>query len=204
MVVNFLYPHKCVLNILKKKYQESGRMHIWEFKMQELPGPLGGPWPLLAHFARPTPLRYISKISRKNFGSPRPNPGSATESLLNATNSKCDVMWWRESWLLAPTQPFFLWSNVHIRMFVMASSAIYHHYQISPSIPIYVVRSTTFFAHLRYTIILKYRSYNLALHDFIDLPGIPLKQLITSHEAINHSSRSLLSDFSSLEDNVNT
>ena len=52
--------------------------------------------------------------------------------------------------------------------------------------------------------LLKYRSYNLAIHDFIDLPGISLKQLITIHEAINHTSRSFLSDISSSEDNVNT
>ena len=30
--------------IWRKSTRKSGRMHIWQLKMQELPGPQGGPW----------------------------------------------------------------------------------------------------------------------------------------------------------------
>ena len=34
-----MYPHKSAITILRKSARKSGRMHIWQLKMQELPGP---------------------------------------------------------------------------------------------------------------------------------------------------------------------
>ena len=47
-------------------------MHIWQLEMQEQEGPKVGPgsWPILAHFAHPTSLCYIGKISEKNSEAP--------------------------------------------------------------------------------------------------------------------------------------
>ena len=56
-----MYPNKATVKIWRKVTRKSGRMHIWQLKMQELPGPQ----PILAHFTHLTLLRYICKISGK-------------------------------------------------------------------------------------------------------------------------------------------
>ena len=75
-----IYPHKCTLNNLKKKYQKKWENAYVTIKMQELPGPALGPWTLVNIGS----LCYVGKIAEKFSGAPLwPNPGSASEHGVN-------------------------------------------------------------------------------------------------------------------------
>ena len=67
-----MYPHKATVKFWRKSTRKSGRMHIWQLKIQEFQDPKAGPGPqpILAHLACLTSLCCISKILDKISGPP--------------------------------------------------------------------------------------------------------------------------------------
>ena len=92
-----MFPHKATVKIWRKSTRKSRRLHIWQLKFQEHPGPSPGPWTLADNASLRLPnfdLATSAKSGTKFLGAPPWQILDLALRLLSAQNPRWGLPQW--------------------------------------------------------------------------------------------------------------